>query len=328
MKLSRRKFLHLAVSAALPTGSSVAWAQTYPTRSITMVVPFPAGGPTDTLARVAAEHMQRQLGQSVIVENVAGADGSIGAGRVARAAPDGYTIVEGIWNTHVANGAVYSLQYDLITDFEPIALLAGISYLIIAKRAMPAQDLTGFIAWLKANPDKAAAATAGVGSAQHVAGILFQKITGTRFQFVPYRGAAPAMQDLIAEHVDWMISTPNDALPQMRLGNVKAFAVMAKTRLASAPEIPTVDEAGLPGFYFSNFGAIWAPRGTPKTLIVKLNAAAVGALADANARAHLSSLGWEIPRADQQTPEALAALQRAEIEKWWPIIKSAGIKTQ
>jgi len=328
MKLSRRKFLHVAVSAALPAGMPVAWAQTYPTRSITMVVPAPAGGSTDALARVAVEHKRRQLGQSVIVENVAGADGSIGAGRVARAAPDGYTIVLGIWNTHVANGAVYSLQYDLLTDFEPIALLAGISYLIIAKRAVPAQGLTNFIAWLKANPDKATAATAGIGSAQHVTGILFQKITDTRFQFVPYRGGAPAMQDLIAGHVDWMISTPNDALPQMWLGNVKAYAVMAKTRFASAPEIPTVDEAGLPGFYFSNFGAIWAPRGTPKTVIAKLNAAAVDALADTNARAQLTSLGWEIPRADQQTPEALAALQKAEIERWWPIIKSAGIEAK
>jgi tripartite-type tricarboxylate transporter receptor subunit TctC len=228
----------------------------------------------------------------------------------------------------VANGAVYSLQYDLLRDFEPIALLAGISCLIIAKRVVPAQDLTSFIAWLKANPGKATAATVGIGSAQQVTGILLRRITGTRFQFVPYRGGAPAMQDLIAGHVDWMISTPNEALPQVRLGNIKAYAVMAKTRLASAPEIPTVDEAGLPGFYFSNFGAIWAPRGTPKTVIAKLHAAAVDALANANGRAQLTSLGWEIPRADQQTPEALVALQRAEIERWWPIIKSAGIEAK
>jgi tripartite-type tricarboxylate transporter receptor subunit TctC len=251
------------------------------------------------------------------------------AGQIyARAAPDGYTLIEGIWATHVANGAIYPLQYDLLTGFEPISQLGSATYLIVAKKAIPANDLINFIAWLKANPDRATAATTGVGSGQHISGGLFQKTTGTRFQFVPYRGATPAIQDLVAGNIDWMMATPNDALPQVRAGNIKAFAVLAKTRLASAPEIPAVDEAGLPGFYWSNWVAIWAPKGTPKNLITKLNAAIVDALADAKARARLADLGFEIPPRDEETPDALRALQKADVERWWPIIKDLGIRPE
>jgi tripartite-type tricarboxylate transporter receptor subunit TctC len=329
MKLPRRQFLHLAAGAvALPGVSRIALAQTYPTRPITMVVPFAAGGPTDTLGRVVAEHMRLPLGQSVIIENVPGANGNIGVGRVARAVPDGYTLIEGIWATHVANGAIYPLQYDLLADFEPISQLGSATYLIVAKKAFPANDLISFIAWLKANPDTATAGTTGVGSGQHISGGLFQKTTGTHFQFVPYRGAAPAMQGLVAGNIDWMMATPSDALPHVRTGNIKAYAVLAKTRLASATEIPTVDEAGLPGFYWSNWVGIWAPKGTPNNLITKLNAAIVDALAVADARARLADLGFEIPPRDQQTPEALRALQKADIERWWPIIKDLGVRPE
>ena len=329
MKFPRRKFLQLAAgAAALPAVSRVAIAQSYPSRPITMIVPFAAGGAADTVVRIVAVHMRPLLGQSVIIENVAGANGSIGVGRVARAAPDGYTFIVGIWNTHVANGAIYPLQYDLLTDFEPVSLLTHVAYLIVAKKVIPTNDLRGLMAWLKANPDTATEGTAGVGSAQHLGGILFQNATSTRFQFVPYRGSAPAMQDLVAGHVDWMISTPSDAVPQIRLGNIRAYAAMSKSRLASAPDIPTVDEAGLPGLYFSNWAGIWAPRGTPKAVVEKLNAAVTEVLADANVRARLADVGFEVPSRDQQTPEALGALQKAEIEKWWPIIKAAGIKAE
>ena len=328
-KLPRREFLHLAAGAgAFPAMSRVAWAQIYPTRPITMVVPFAAGGPTDVIGRMVAERMRASLGQTVIVENVAGAGGNIGVGRVARAAPDGYTINVGLVSTHVFNGAMYSLQYDVLNDFEPIALIASIPYVIVAKKAFPANDLNGLVAWLKSNPDKASAATAGAGSPQHVSGVLFQKITGTRFQFVPYRGAAPAMQDLVAGQIDMMFDSATNALPHVRSGSTRAYAVTTKSRLASASDIPTVDEAGLPGFYFSVWYALWAPKATPKLIIAKLNAVVVEALADAKVRATLVDQGMELFPREQQTPEALAALHKAEIEKWWPIIKAANIKAE
>jgi tripartite-type tricarboxylate transporter receptor subunit TctC len=325
--MRRRTFLRLAANvAALPVLSRVATAQTYPTRPITIVVPFPPGGPTDVIGRMLAERMRATLGQTVIVENVTGANGTIGIGRVVRATPDGYTLSIGHWSTHVINGAIYPLQYDLLNDFEPISLIATNSYVIVAKNAVPANNLTEFIAWLKANPDKASEGTAGPGSPQHVAGVFFQKATDTHFQFVPYRGAAPAMQDLLAGQIDMIIDDPTNSLPQVRTGRIKAFAVTAKTRLASAPDIPTVDEAGLPGFYFSRWHALWAPRATPKDVVLRLNAAVVDALADPAVRARLAELGQEVFPREQQTPEALGALQKAEIEKWWPIIKAAGIK--
>jgi tripartite-type tricarboxylate transporter receptor subunit TctC len=308
--------------------SSGAVAQPYPSRPVTIVVPFAAGGPTDVIARTIAQHMRTSLGQSVVVENVAGANGNIGVNRVARAAPDGYTLSIGHWSTHVVNGAVYTLQHDVVKDFEPVALIATNSYLIVARNDLPVIDLKGLIAWLKANPDKASEGTAGAGSPQHVSGIFFQNITGTRFQFVPYRGAAPAMQDLLAGQIDLIIDDPTNSLPHVRGGKIKAFAVTARSRLAAAPDIPTVDEAGLPGFYFSRWHALWAPKGTPRDVIAKLNAALVAALADPAVHARLTDLGQEIYPRELQTPDALAAHHRAEIERWWPIIKAAGIKPE
>jgi tripartite-type tricarboxylate transporter receptor subunit TctC len=325
---TKRRFL-LALAASASIGAICpAFAEVYPARPITIVVPFPAGGPTDTVGRILAERMRASLGKPLTVENVAGAGGSIGVGRVARALPDGYTIALGIWSTHVVNAAIYTLQYDVAKDFEPIALVANTPHLIVAKNAVPANNLTGLIAWLKANPDKALHGTAGVGSPDHIAGVLFQNITDARFQFVHYRGAAPAMQDLVAGLIDIDSDPPVLSLPQVRAGSIKAFAVTAKSRIASAPDIPTVDEAGLPGFYFTAWFAFFAPKGTPKPIIDKLNAATVDALAAPDVRARFADLGLELFPREEQTPEALAAVQKADIEKWWPIIKAAGIKAE
>ncbi len=316
-----------AFVAALISASS-AWAQGYPMRAISIVVPFAAGGPTDVIARTLAQHMSASLGQSVVVENVAGANGNVGTGKVARAAPDGYTLSIGHWSTHVVNAAVYPLEYNVLKDFEPLSLLTSNAYVIVAKNATPANDLKSFIAWLKANPDKAFEGTAGAGSPQHVSGVFFQSATGTRFQFVPYRGAAPAMQALVAGEIDLIIDDPTSSLPQVRNGKIKAFAVTAKNRLPSAPDIPTVDEAGLPGFYFSRWHALWAPKGTPKDIVSKLNSAISAALADPVVRTRFADLGQDIFPRDQQTPEILGSFHKAEAEKWWPIIKAAGIKPE
>src|SRR5712691_7205718 len=282
-------------------------AQSYPSRPITIIVPFPAGGATDTLARVLAEPLRGSLGQSVVIENVAGAAGSIGVGRAVRAPADGYTLSIGTLTTHVLIGALYALQFDLTKDLEPIAQLGAEPLLISARKSMPASDLQELIGWLKANPDKASAGIAGVGATGHVTGLSFQKETGTRFQFVPYRGNGPALQDLLA-------------------GQIKAYAVTAGTRLHAAPDIPTVDQAGLAGFYASLWYGLWVPKGTPKEIVATLNAAVVDALAAAPVRARLAELGLALPPREQQTPEALRAFQRAEVEKWWPIIKAANIR--
>jgi tripartite-type tricarboxylate transporter receptor subunit TctC len=317
----------LAIVGAVTWGSiGSAAAQVYPSRPITMVVPFAAGGPTDTIGRIMVERMRVSLSQPVIIENVTGAAGSIGVGRVARATPDGYTIVIGQWGTHVVNGATYSLQYDLLKDFEPISLIASTPSLIVSKNVVPAADLKELIAWLKANPDMASQGSGGVGSAAHIQGIFFQKETGTRFQHVPYRGAGPAMQDLLAGQIDLMIDQVPNSLPHARAGKIRAYAVTAKTRVALGPDIPTADEAGLPGFHISVWHALWAPKGTPQDAIAKLNASVVDALADANVRARLAAIGQDVTPRDQQTPEALGAFHKAEIDKWWPIIKAANIK--
>jgi tripartite-type tricarboxylate transporter receptor subunit TctC len=293
-----------------------------------MVVPFAAGAPVDMVGRLIAERMRVPLGQPIILENVSGAAGSLGVGRVARAAADGYTISLGNISSHVLNGAIYALPFDALTDFEPVVLLASNPQLIISKNALPASDLKGLIAWLKANPDKASAGTGGTGGVAHVGGVFFQKETGTRFQFVPYRGTNLAQQDLIGGQIDLLFDQAVSALTNIRAGKIRAYAVTAKTRLASAPDIPTVDEAGLPGFYMSVWNALWVPKGTPKKVIAQLNAAAMDAMADPTVRQRLSDLGLDIPSLDQQTPEALGAFHKAEVEKWWPIIKAANIKAE
>src|SRR5215470_8527448 len=293
--LPRRQFLHLAAgTAALPAVSRIATAQTYPSRPVTIVVPYPAGGGADAIARVTAERMRTFLRQPIVIENVGGAGGSIGAGRVARAAADGYTLGIGNWSTHVGNGAIYALPYDVLNDFEPVALLIEFSLIIVARKTLPANDLKELIAWLKANPDKASAGTTGVGSSGHVAGILFQNLTGTRFQHVPYRGNAPAVQDLVAGQVDLTFTDPS-ALAQVRAGTIKALAVTSGHRSPAAPDVPTADEAGLPGFSLVSWIAIFSPKGTPKDVIGKLNDAVVRTLADPGVGQKLADLGNEIP---------------------------------
>ena len=329
MKLPRRNFLRLtAGAAALPTVPRFARAQTYPSRPITMIVPFAPGGLTDVIGRVLAEGMRTSLGQPVIIENVAGANGSIGTGRVARAAPDGYTLVVGIWNTHVANGAIYTLQYDIVKDFEPVLLLADAPLLLVASKAVPANNLKEFIAWLKLNPDKSSMGTVGAGSPPHLLGLLLQQETGTRFGLVAYRGGGPAMQDVVAGQIETTFVNTATSLPHVRAGSVKAFAVTAKDRLTVAPDIPSVDEMGLPVLHFSLWAGLFAPGGTPKDIIGKLNAAAVNTLADPTIHQALANQGFEIPPREQQTPQALGAYQKAEIEKWWPIIKAATVEAK
>ncbi|HEX5507827.1 MAG TPA: tripartite tricarboxylate transporter substrate-binding protein [Pseudolabrys sp.] len=312
-----------AIVCALAMMSVQASTQKYPSRPITLIVPFGAGGPTDTIARILAERMKVSLGQPVIVENVGGAAGSIGVGRVAAATPDGYTLSIGHWGTHAVNSLVYKLHYDLLRDLQPIALVASNPYLILSTNAVPAHDLKGLITWLKSDKTKATSATNGVGSAGYLIGSQFKRATGTTFQFVAYRGGVGAsMTDLIGGHIDLMFDQLATSLPQVRAGRIRAYAVTAKKRLAVAPDIPTVDEAGLPEFYMSAWHGLWVPKGTPKAIVAKLNAAVVDALADPAVRKRLTNLGQQIPPRDQQTPKALAAQQRAEIAKWKPILKA------
>jgi tripartite-type tricarboxylate transporter receptor subunit TctC len=305
-----------------------AQAQSFPSRPITMIVPLPAGSAFDVTARVLAERMQVSLGQPVIVENVTGAAGSVGTGRVARAAPDGYTLAFGGLITHVINGAVLKLPYDVLADFEPVAPIATTDLVVVARKAMPADDLKGLIAWLKANPDKATQGSGGPGSLTHLAGIFFQKQTGTRFAIVPYRGAGAAITDLVAGHLDIMFDLAPNSLPHMRAGAIKSYAVMAKTRLRTAPGVPTVDEAGLPGLYMATWEAIWVPKGTPADVVARLNAAVVDALSVPAVTARLAELGHEVFPRDQQTPASLAALHKAELGKWWPVIKAANVTAE
>jgi len=303
-------------------------AQTYPPRPITMVVPLAPGGSTDVIARIMAEGMRPILGQPVIVDNTAGAGGTIGVGRLARATPDGYTFGIGQWGTNVANGAVYNLQFDLLKDFEPVALIATQPFLVVSRKTMPANNLKELIAWLKANANKATQGNSGIGSPSHVGGVFFQNAIGVRFQLVPYRSAGLSMQGLVAGDIDINLDTPAISLPQLQSGTIKAYAVTARQRLTTAPEIPTTDEAGLPGFHFSFWHAFWAPKGTPKDIVAKLNDAAVRALEEPTVRKRLIDLSQDIFPREQLTPEALGAFQKAEIDKWWPIIKAAGIKAE
>jgi tripartite-type tricarboxylate transporter receptor subunit TctC len=315
----------VAIAATCLTGAG---AQTYPSRPITIVVPFTAGGPTDTIARIFGARLGASLGQTVVIENTTGASGTLGVGRVARAAPNGYTVGIGHWGTHVVNGALYPPTIDLLNDFEPVALIASNPQLLIAKKSVPAKDLKELVEWVKANQDKISAGTGGVGAASHISGVYFQNVTGTKFVFVPYRGTGPALQDVVAGTLDLIFDQTASALPQVRNGNVRAFAVTAKTRLSSAPDIPTVDEAGMPGFYIAIWHALWLPKKTPRDIVTRLNGAVREALLDPTVRQRLVDLGQDIPAADQQTPEALYAYHKAEIEKWHPIVKAAGIKPE
>jgi tripartite-type tricarboxylate transporter receptor subunit TctC len=317
MMLRRRQFLHLAAGAVvLPAMPVAAQAQAFPSHPITMIVPVSAGGAMDMLARIVAQGMSASLGQPVIIENVTGASGAIGVGRVARATPDGYTLSYAAFATHVVSAATMTLPYDVIADFEPVALISATPWLIAAKNNLPANDLKSLVAWLKANPDKASLGTAGVGSPSHIGAVLLQNITGT----------APVIPDLVSGQIDMSILDPVTCLPQFRAGSMKVFAVMAKSRTANAPEVPTVDEAGAAGLYMAPWQAIWAPKGTPKDIIAKLNGAVVKTLADPAVRAKLAEQSYEVGPRVEQTPEYLGAFHKAETEKWWPIIKAAGIK--
>ena len=318
--------LIVAILGLASTG--IAAAEDYPTRAITMIVPFPAGGATDTVARFLAEQMQPVLHQSVIIENVAGAAGSIGVGRAVRSSPDGYTISIGTATTHMLTGGLYKLPFNLLKDLEPVILIGSEPLLIVGRQGLPADDLKGLIAWLKANPDKASVGIAGVGATGHLAGIAFQKQTGTRFQFVPYRGNAPAMQDLLAEQIDLMIEPTSNFKPLLGTDSIKPYAVTGPKRLPSLPDIPTADEAGLPGFLASLWYGVWVPKNTSKDIIAKLNATLSQVLAHPDVKEHFAVFGIQIAPLDQKTPEALHELQETEAKRWWPIIKASGIKPE
>jgi len=322
-----RRCFGLLIAAIVGFGwSGAAHAQEYPTRAITMIVPFPAGGATDTLARFLGERMRAILGQPIIIENVGGAAGSLGVARAVRSPPDGYTLSIGTSTTHVLIGGLYTLQFDLLKDLEPVILIGSEPLMIVGKKSLPADDLKGLIAWLKANPDKASVGIAGVGATGHLTGIAFQKATGTTFQFVPYRGNGPAMQDLVAEQIDFMIEPASNFRALLGSDSIKPFAITGKTRLPSWPKIPTADEAGLPGFFASLWYGLWVPKGTAKDVIARLNAAMTQVMFDPQGRRRFDELGIQISPLDQQSPEALRTLQKAEADRWWPIIKAANIK--
>ena len=316
----------LLVALALAVAGIVsAHAQNYPTRPITLVVPFPPGGSTDAAARIMAERMRAPLGQSIVIENVGGAGGSIGVGRVARAAPDGYTFDIGQWDTHVGS-IIYKLDYDLEKDFAPIALISNNPQLMVAKNDLPAKTLGELVTWMKANPGKINFVNQN--AAANVTGVMFEKLTKQKVQFIPYRGAGPAMTDLVAGEVDLLVVQGAVALPQIRGGKIKALANLSPQRSASMPDIPTADETGVPGLYMSGWFGFFAPKGTPKDIIAKLNAATIEALADPAIQKRFTELGLDVAPRAQQTPEGLAAFQKTEMDKWWPIIKAAGIGVQ
>jgi tripartite-type tricarboxylate transporter receptor subunit TctC len=328
MRIPRRHVLQLVAAAALSPSPRMARADDYPSRPITVIVPFSAGGPLDITGRMIAAKMQQTLGQPIIIENVGGAGGSIGVGRGARAVPDGYTLTMGIWSTHVVNPVLYDLSYDVEKDFEPIAPITDGPLVICARKDFPANDLKELIAWLKANPDKASVGIAGVGATGHLTGISFQKETGTKFQFVPYRGNAPAMTDLLAGQIDFMIEPSSNFKSLVAAGSIKPFAITGRTRLPSSPDIPTADEAGLPGFFASLWYGLWVPKDTPKDIIARLNAAMMQVLANPSVKTRFEELGIQVTPLDQQSPEALRAFQKAESERWWPVMKASGIKAE
>jgi len=322
-----KKQIVAAIIAALAAVTSAS-AENYPSRAITFIVPFSAGGPTDALARILGERMRQSLGQPILVENVTGAGGTIGVGRAVHAAPDGYTLSIGHLGTHVVNGAIYPLNFDPLKDLEPVAKIASNPMMVVSKNGIPAKNLKELIAWLKANDGKVTAGTAGVGSGSHFSGVYFGQQIGTKFQFVPYRGTGPALLDLVAGQIDIIVDQASNSLSQVKSGKIRAYAIMADKRLAAAPEIPTVDEAGLPGFHVELWSGIWVPKGTPRDIVIKLNAAVTDALSDPAVRKRLEEAGLDVPPREQQTPEALGAYQQAEVKKWWPMIKAANIKVE
>jgi tripartite-type tricarboxylate transporter receptor subunit TctC len=319
--------LLFALIASIAAATSAA-AQTFPNKPVTIIVPFAAGGPSDALARIMGERMKASLGQSFVVENVTGAAGSIAVGRAVRAAPDGYTVSFGHLGTHVANGAIYSLPYDLLADLEPVVMLPSNPMVVVSKPALPAKNLTELLAWLKANQDKATAGTAGAGSGSHIAGVYLQTLTGLRLQYVPYRGTAPALTDLVGGQIDIIVDQASNSMQQIRSGGIRAYAITDTKRLKAAPEIPTAEEAGLPGFHMTLWNGLWVPKGTPKDVVARLNAAVIEAMADPAVQKRLNDLGLDAPTRDQLTPQALGAWHKAEVDKWWPIIKKAGIKPE
>jgi tripartite-type tricarboxylate transporter receptor subunit TctC len=317
----------MAVAFAATCAAASVNAQSFPTRAVTILVPLAPGGSTDTIARIMVEGMRPHLG-TLIVENSPGAGGSTGVIRVARSAPDGYTVQIGQWGTNVASGAVYNLPIDLLTDLEPVALLCTQPFMIVGKKALAANNLKELIDWAKANPGKVMVGNAGIGSPGHVAGVFFQNTIGAQFQFIPYRSAGPASQDLLAGNIDLMMDTAATTGPHVRNGLLKGYAMASNKRSLAMPDVPTVDEAGLPGFHFYFWHALWVPKATPKDVIAKLNEAAVKALADPLIRKRLIDIGQELYPPEMSSPDALGKFQRAEIEKWWPVIKAAGIKAQ
>jgi len=316
----------LAAFMALLTLSSAAAAENYPSHPITIVVPFSAGGPSDAMTRILAERMKTTLGEAILVENTTGAGGSIGVGRVVHSPADGYTIGFGHLGTHVANGAIYKLGYDLVTDLEPVVLLPSNPMIIVSKNAVPAKSLKELLAWLKSRPQPATAGTAGAGSGSHIAGLAFESVTGIKLQYVPYRGTGPAINDLVAGQIDLIVDQLSNSINQVRAGTIRGYAVTDAKRAEQVSDIPTTDEAGLPGFHMTLWSGLWVPKGTPKEIVTKLNAAVVDALNDPSVRHQLENLGLQMPPADRLTPEALGDLQKAEIAKWWPIIKAANVK--
>jgi tripartite-type tricarboxylate transporter receptor subunit TctC len=323
-----RKLLIAAAFVAVCASATAVSAQTFPTKPVTIVVPFAAGGPSDVLARVLGDRMRTTLNQTVVVENTTGAAGTIGVGRVVRSPADGYTISFGHLGTHVVNGAIYPLNFDLLNDLEPVGLVGGNPMVIVSKLGVPAKDLKELIAWLKANDAKATFGTAGVGSGAHFSGLYLQSLIGTKAQYVPYRGTGPAMQDLVAGNIDIIVDQASNSMPQIHAGKIRAYAVLANQRMKAAPAIPTVDEVGLKDFYVQLWSGMWVPKGTPKDVIAKLNASLRDALTDPGVLKRFADLGLDAAPANQQTPEALRAHQKAEIDKWWPMIKAAGVKPQ